>query len=247
LLDHRKLADVPAVTDLKERSLQGLHRFPHTELLIDFVRKAYETLELLDPTAVRNAVETQLLAPLTDDRLFELVVGFEIIDWLEHAGYRVKSQLVGGAGSVPLATFTGPTPLLLWWQRGLWNTLNGQGGQYLDILNANKMARQQLRPDLVLTTLDQSRILLIEVKQTRVADVSPERRGVLEAMAYLYDAGERFEDLPRPHALVVAWNANAIPGVGAVMVADQFNIPAAMERVVNAWSLPVPASAQAYG
>ena len=239
LLDHRKLADVPKVTDLAERSLQGLHRYPHTELLIDFVRRTRETVDLLEPSAVREVIEARLLAPLTDDRLFELVAGFKIIDWLESVGFETAPQLVGTAGRVPLATFTGPSNLTLWWQLGLWNILGSPGGAYRDILDANDMRRQQLRPDLVLVCNNPRRTLLIEVKQTGSEDASPERRGVLEAMAYLYDAAAALATLPTPQALVVAWDASTIPGLAPIVVSSQDSLADALGITMDAWGLTV--------
>jgi hypothetical protein len=78
---------------------------------------------------------------------------------------------------------------------------------------------------------------MIEVKQTEVEGAKPERRGLLEAMAYLHDAGEVITTNPKPNALVVGWNADASPGLDRIVVTSQDEIPGAVSLILEAWSV----------
>jgi hypothetical protein len=80
-----------------------------------------------------------------------------------------------------------------------------------------------------------ARLLIVEVKQTEVEGAKPERRGVLEAMAYLHDAGSRIDAYPSPAALVIGWNADASPGLDRIVVTSQNEIENAVAMVLDAW------------
>ena len=90
LLNHAKLTDVTAVAYLSERTLGSLHRYRHTEPLIEFVRSAREAIDLLHPERLQSVITTQLLAPASNDTLFEMLAGFELVDALIAHGYEQK-------------------------------------------------------------------------------------------------------------------------------------------------------------
>lgn len=235
LLMHAKLSEVTQVESLPERTLVGLRRYRQTGPLIEFVRTAREAIDLLDPRRVEEVISSQVLAPLSDDALFELQAGFAIADALVASGYKEDRRLID-AEAVPFGTFHGAYNLTLWWQRSPWTAVfTGLGGRYKDTLDANGMSSASLRPDFLLSCASPPRLLMIEVKQTAVENAGPERRGVLEAMAYLHDLGAQLDGYPVPRALVIGWDASASPGISPIIVANQDRIAAAIDLVLTSW------------
>ena len=98
------------------------------------------------------------------------------------------------------------------------------------------MTLAPLRPDLLLIPESPPRLLIIEVKQTETETSKPERRGLVEAMAYIHDAASILHQRPEPNALVVGWNASATPGFDSVVDTDQDHTLTAIELILDAWS-----------
>jgi hypothetical protein len=237
LLNHTKLTDVTAVAYLPERTLESLHRYPHTEPLIEFVRSAREAIDLLHPERLQSVITSQLLAPASNDTLFEMLAGFELVDALIAQDYEQQVELITEE-RVPFAVLRGPLKLTMWWQRSIWTVLGDNIlSRYRRALVASHMPPGALRPDFLLVSDSPPRLLMIEVKQTEVEGAKPERRGLLEAMAYLHDAGEVITTNPKPNALVVGWNADASPGLDRIVVTSQDEIPGAVSLILEAWSV----------
>jgi len=237
LAAHRKLVAVTVVPHLSERTLESLRRYRHTEPLIRFVRQVRHALYDLHPESLDAIITSQLLMPATDDTLFELMAGFLITDALIKNGGRQSFRLIAGGG-VPFAQLDAPLPITIWWQRSLWALQAAGDGQsrYEGTLRAASMTLGKLRPDFLIVCHDPPRLVVVEVKQTADAAARPERRGVLEAMAYLHDAQDVFRRYPYPHALVVGWNARAIPGEGQIVVANQDNVADAVASLLDNWN-----------
>lgn len=229
LLRHVKLGDVTPIHAMSERSLVALHRYQHTDSLIDFVRRYREAVEQLDAAAVQDVVNDRILAPLTDDRLFELLVGFAIADELSKRGYKAHVDLL--APDRPFGRFIGPHHISLYWQRPTWGLYAHakDKSRYSASLAANRMPPGLLRPDFILVAGVNRRPLVIEVKQTARHGETPERMGVRETMAYLHDAQTLFNQIPIPHGWVVGWNAHADPASSEIMVSSQTGIAAALD------------------
>lgn len=238
LLGHTKLRAVTAVDHLPERTLESLQRHRHTEPLIRFVRSVREGLGDMDPATVEATIASQLLGPATDDVLFELMTGFDILDGLTRRGFTHLPHLVTG-GAAPFASLSGRAALTIWWQRSLWTTrLAGKSpSRYTETLEAAVLGPGRLRPDFIVSSADPARLLLVEVKQTAVAGARPEKRGVLEALAYLHDAEEVLRSHPYPHALVVGWSAPATAAPGRIVVASQSTIDEAIGLVLDEWAI----------
>lgn len=236
LLLHRKLVDVRPVKHLPDRTLESLRRYPHTGPLIDFVQQAREGIELLHPAAVRAIVNARILAPLTDDRLFELLVGFRITKALRDLGFVERWDLIESGSQ--FAVLDGPVRILMYWQRHTWGVYPAKGhtSHYRQILDAAAMQRGSLRPDFLLVAGLERRPLFVEVKQTRRDDQGPERAGVAEMLAYLRDADHLIADWPPPYGLVVGWNASGTPALAEVIVSDQNSVKSAVALVVSAWT-----------
>lgn len=180
-------------------------------------------------------IETQLLAPASNDTLFELMAGFKIIDALVREGFREHFELIEG-GPTPFGRLLGPLELTIWWQRSIWRLLgHREDSRYRQALLASRMPLGALRPDFVIMSSSPRRIPMVEVKQMTVDKAKPERRGLREAMAYLDDANSLLSILPGPHALVIGWNATASPGLSRVVVTNQDEIGDAVRLVANEW------------
>jgi hypothetical protein len=109
--------------------------------------------------------------------------------------------------------------------------------KYAKILAKAEMSSMRLRPDFLLAAEEPKRLLMVEVKQTAVEDAKPERRGVVEAMAYIHDAEDLLTAYPYPHALVVGWDASATPEIGEeIAVANQGNLSVAIHKILHSWS-----------
>jgi hypothetical protein len=114
---------------------------------------------------------------------------------------------------------------------------------YQNILVAAGMRRSTLRPDFLLLLENPFRLLMVEAKQSRLEDVTPDRRGILEAMAYIRDCQDVLVGLPPPHALVVGWNATGKPAVSPIVVSDQGSVGVAVDLILDQWSVAATAPA----
>jgi hypothetical protein len=236
---HAKLAEVRQVKSISESLLAILARRPDAAPFVRFARLVRDGFDNADPETLREVLGARLLAPASDDRLFELLVGFRIVETLEKIGYMAGRLHILPTANVPFARLRkGSSEIELWWQRPIWaldHTIESSGRYHQTLLQAG-MRKSSLRPDFVLFQPSPRRHLLIEAKQTSLAGISAERRGITEALAYVHDAELLFADHPEPHALVVAWNATGQPGDAAVMVCDETGVPASIERTLRRWS-----------
>ena len=126
----------------------------------------------------------------------------------------------------------------LWWQRPLWEFTEGRFlGRYAEALRAASLSTSHLRPDFVLIAKRPAHCLLVEVKLTQRDEYSPDRRGIVDALAYLQDADQALTGFPEPHALVIAWNSKAAPAPARVVVANQDEIELAMTMILDTWAM----------
>jgi hypothetical protein len=236
LLGHTKLTDVTEVEFIPERTLESFRRFRHAEPLVTFVRSVREAIDLFDTTRLRATINSQVLAPLTDDRLFELMVGFDLVEAFVEQGFRQDVDLV--EPGVPFARFRWPYPVEIYWQRSPWRIFPSERAhsRYRQTLRSARMPVAALRPDFFLVVGTERRPMIVEVKQTTREGSRPERRGILDAMAYLHDAQDVVARVDKPHALVVAWNARATPALDEIVVASQDTLKNAVELLLAAWS-----------
>jgi hypothetical protein len=235
-LAHRKLHDVTAVRRLPDRVLASLRRHSLTGPVLEFNRRATEVLEDFSPAAIRKIVSEALLVPSKPDVLFELVVGFALLDAFRDHGYSLQ-RLALVPGRTPFARlWEGTREARLYWHHPLWS-IHGDPSQsvYRRILADAGMTLRHLIPDFLIVQDEPRRVLIVEVKLTEREAYRADRRGILDAMAYLHDAGGELRGLPEPHALVVAWNAEGRPRQGRVLVADQDQIGAAVALILRQW------------
>ncbi len=223
-------------------------RYPELFEIDRFVQMLIGLIDDPNADAVRAVLEERVLAPADASDIFELLVGYRIVDALRARGF-------GELRSPTLRTDDLRLPLSrlasaqlgrvdVWWDQSVWRVLGGsavQASVLRRVLDAAKMSPAAFRPDLTLHFRDLRRIFVIEVKATGKL-VARERDGIREALAYLKDGEALFAGHAEPHAMVVAWNATGAPwaegATGApVVVADQDHIAEGVDRLLSAASV----------
>jgi hypothetical protein len=182
-------------------------------------------------------MKTQLLTPATEDRLFELMVGFSLVDALCARGFRERRVWLVGDPGFPFAELINEGQRLrVYWQRAVGQLVPELPVEsfFSSVLRAAQMSASSLRPDFVILRDEPFSVLMVEVKHTLNQKTS-ERRGIVEMLAYLKDCEEVLSGLPRPVGLVVAWGATGRPSLNDVMVADFPDIPAAVDTMLLGW------------
>lgn len=239
LLSHAKLQQATEVADLPERTLgmlerRGLHTF------VAFWRSYRDAVRELRAEGVAEVVQRQLLAPAKDADLFELLVGFRLLDLFQSRGLTVQfGGLIPDRGH-SFATVSGDQlDLAVWWQRSPWGILpswSGYSSTYHDVLDAARMTRSTLRPDFLLDVVrPRPETLLVETKHTSREGVAPDRAGVFDALAYLRDGQQRLINATAPHALVVAQNSDARPALREVMVSGPDSLADVVDLLLDVW------------
>jgi hypothetical protein len=237
-LAHAKLRGVTSVRTLPERTLNSLSKFRHAEPLTTFARLYREAVFELTPRVTREVIERRLLAPATRDRLFELSVGFSLIDALASSGFRERRTRLLPASAIPFRILTrGTTQITIWWQRPVWSVLglDSRKGAYGQVLRSANMSHSSLRPDFTVHAEPGGCVLVVEVKLTEREGETRDRVGIRDALGYLHDLGPALDEVPEPHALVVAWNADGTPGQGKILVCDQDAIGDAVAAALRSW------------
>ncbi len=232
----KKLDEVTLVRTVPEPVLRSLTRFRGVEPIIDFLRTVREAVDELDPGRLKHVLGSLALVPTTDDKLFELMVGFSILDHARAAGRRVMLRVLPGRRGV-FAVLEGDPTLRLYWQKSVAVVMGGGRGRYQEIrVKAGLTGRSPLRPDFLLVSGDLERILLVEVKHTGREDKGAVHAGVTDALAYLYDLDTSLSRFPSPRALVVAWGTSAKPNAESdVVITGYETIAPAVASIAEAW------------
>jgi len=238
LARHAKLRDVRLVEALPAHALRGALRLPGAKALVDFVNLHREAVDEQAPSAVHDVITRQLLVPGQPDRLFELYVGFRLVDELARLGYHQTEHHLLPHRSLPFARLRREDEqVVIWYQRSLRVIFpSAEQGRYRETLGAAGLQESALRPDFVLVRDPGDQVLLIEVKFSAVEDDSADRRGIRDVFSYLHDHRAFLERRRRPRALVVAWDSVAKTAPSDVMVASQNSLKEAVEVVFQSWS-----------
>lgn len=204
-----KLKGIPPVVPAAGQ-LASLARRRDVGPVVAFAQSVQEAYHQLDRSVTEAVVNSRLLAPSSDATLFELLVAFRLMRAIEDSGLPpARRRLIEPDRSHPLARFDTPSgPLTVWWQRSAFPIVADGPGLYADALRDAGLSASALRPDLIVQFPDDDRFVLVEIKHT-IADEPPVRAGVSDALLYLMDAREHFDGQPFPHALVVAYGAEA--------------------------------------
>lgn len=238
LLLDPKLSKLQARRQVSLRNLDGLvARRPQVADLVQFVRKYVSGIIEGDSARLIELLESQFLAPAQESSLFELQVGFAILDVLESCGFVIEPPLpLIPGGTAPFATLRrGDATAVVYWQRSAWVLAPKavKSGEWWKVLEANKLSKQPLRPDFIVEMPEMAQRFLVEVKLTGLVDRSPDRDGIRDALAYLVDAKQLFQDYPLPHALVVAWNSSAVElRESAIRIVSQTTLRSTLESII---------------
>ncbi|KAF0957308.1 hypothetical protein [Rhodococcus sp. T7] len=228
LLLHPKLSKVRRVDARSLRHTDDLvSRRPLAKDLVDLVHQYVAGIVEGDTDELRRLLERQFLAPDDDSRLFELQVGFDLLTALQTCGFAIDPPLPllpGGKAPFALVRKNGGQGSI-YWQRPAWVLAPdlSQSGAWWRTLDDNNLPKQPLRPDFVVDLPAINRRFIVEVKLTSLAEGSPDRDGLRDAIAYLADADDVFREYEPPHAIVVAWNSTATNGnpLGVIRVCSQ--------------------------
>ena len=243
ILRSSKLAGVKSVPRISDRVMDGVVLRYGLGATCEFVRAVEDATGLSDHKSLRRILSDVLLVPEDPSRVFELQVGFAIIDALvELELEEVAPHLIPG-DRAPLGELQRPSDgarFRLWWQRSPWDIRQDipvTHSRYRQVLvDAQIAGKQPLRPDFVLEAPDRS-VLLIEVKHTLTLQ-TPERVGIRDMLAYLDDTEAIVSGQPYPHGLVVAWGATARPSRARVIVSDLDDVADAMGQILQRGGLP---------
>ena len=236
LLRHMKLGGVREFTSLGEAPLDvvGL-RFGIGPMVAYLVLLRDVLLRGRSDVIARLFGEV-MLTPSSDDRLLELLVGFEIVGALEALGLNLIQCQAWTGDKHPFATLADEERRLrIWSQRSLTTLANVPTGSssYVCVRKSNGLSASPLRPDYIVHDSRSGRVTIVEVKLSASDGRDQVRNGIVDALAYIKDREDLLGNIPHPSAIVVAWNAEGCPSVHSpVMVCSQDQLGSAAAAIL---------------
>ena len=234
LTRHPKLNGVRPYKHITEEQLNRADQRSGLWPIVSYIRFVRE-VDARDPDAVARLLDEVVTAPASDDRIFELQVGFRLVEELIGAGWTLELLQAVAGSRLPFARLAKDEASLVIWQQRALSTLPLQVGQsrYSEYRRLNGLSSSGLIPDYVIE--HQERVMLLEVKLTTrdtLRGASDHvKAGLIDVMAYLHDYPIITEG-PLPRAVVVAWGTAAAPKVESTVavcdlhqlgfIADQF-------------------------
>jgi hypothetical protein len=235
LLAHGKLAGVRPLGSLGEGRLAHLERRPDFTPVCDYLRWVRDGVEARERGALHAILSSAVLAPSENSALFELLVGFRMVDHLMDRHFAVRRLQAMPNRGVPFAVLSRQQrTVTLWRQRGLGSVLDlgPEHSLYSTIRTAQGLRSRALIPDYVMEF--DGRVLPVEVKLAEREGVAHLRTGLVEALAYIKDFDAALAGQPLPHALVVAWDVDVQPAPGqTVMISSQVTLPEALDTLLG--------------
>jgi hypothetical protein len=225
-----KLSDVNPLRQVTEAQLDRVESRYGMQPIVDYIRFVKDVLERHETRAIRSLLTDVVLSPSTDDRLFELVVGFGLVSAFKGRGFVVDSiQAIAGRKEPFAALSKDGNRLSIWYQRSpsQVSTLPPEPSAYRQIRIENGLKPSSLRPDFILHDALTDRVVAVEVKLSASDGCNQVRTGITDALAYIKDRPDLFDSESTPGAVVVAWNAQSEPSPHSrVMVCSQDQISA---------------------
>jgi hypothetical protein len=245
-----KLGGASRVRRIHRHTLDALaNRGEREQTLVRWLRRYEEMIELSDIDALVEVLQQQAFAPDADDRLFELEVGFDLVQAIEELGFSAHLGLLESARKSPFATLTtGKRTATLWWDRALVSTgdpiLVGCPSRYRNLLADAQLTGGPLRPDFIVELTNPDRYLIVEVKLytagRQESGDEAARVGLRETLAYLADIDGALDHQQGPVGLVVSWDTSGRPETSSqIMISDQHHIAKAMDAWMRHDSAPV--------
>lgn len=187
------------------------------------------------PGALRRLFDDVVLTPAEDDRLFELQVGFAIVEAFTKVSWTLELLQVIAGAKLPFAVLKkGDSEIRVWHQRSLGSLgIIPGSSRYSEYRVANRLKASSLLPDFVIE-LPGNRTVLVEVKLTTRLTTAHVRQGISDAMAYLHDWPALTVANETPHALVVAWGTEAVPSLDSPVAVCGLGSVAVLSQLANA-------------
>lgn len=233
----RKLGGASRVRRIHLHTLDALaDRGELEQTLVRWLRRYEEMIELSDIDSLVEVLQEQAFAPHTDDRLFELEIGFDLVQAIEDLGFSPHPGLLDS--KTPFATLTtDKRTATLWWDKALVSTSGGILGspsRYMDLLDDAQLTGNPLRPDFIVGLTNPDRYLIVEIKlytaEERESGDHAARIGLRETLAYLADINGALDHQQGPVGLVVSWDTSGKPETSSrIMISDQHHIVQAMD------------------
>jgi hypothetical protein len=224
-----KLAGVRPLPDPSERQLERVEQRYGMQPTVHYLRHLRDVLTRRAPETVTALFSEVVLAPASNADLFELKVGFDVVDGLVGQGFRLERLQAIAENPQPFAELTrGDNRIVVWYQKALGRIPNLALGSsvYGEVRKANGLRTASLRPDFVLVDHAANRIVLLEVKLKESTESGQPHvsRGIADAFAYLHDYPQ-LAGQPTPRVVVVGWGATSTPSVTSeVTVCSQQNV-----------------------
>lgn len=215
-----KLARVRPINFVTEDQLARVAERPGMADVVEFLELSRDALSLV-PSAVERVLSEAVIAPADDDTLFELEVGFRLVEVLVAKGFAIELLQAIRGTPFPFAELRrGDDRIQIWYQRSLRALRKDTHSLYSSIRSANGLRASSLIPDFILR-LPGGRTVVVEAKLTHRSTRGHVRHGISDALAYLLDTHDVFAGHAFPHAVVVAWDVNSTPNATArIAVAD---------------------------
>lgn len=235
---HVKLGGVRPLEDPTEAQLERVAGRFGMLPIVEYIRHVRAVLGDRDERAIRQLLRDVVLEPSSNDRLFELLVGFRLVDELVANGWTLSSlQAIAGSRDPFAVLARDGHQVNVWDQRAPASIPGVPPGPstYKTIRELNGLRSASLRPDFVVRDRT-GRMLVIEVKLSESDGRGQVRNGITDAMAYLMDRPDLYEHQSLPHAAVVCWDARSIPNPESrVMVCSQYRV-SDIAAVVRSWA-----------
>lgn len=234
LIHHPKIAHVYG--RIREQELASLERREQVRVLVDFLRMHRAIFERRDPAAAVTSLESLVLAPTATPSLFELFVGFRLIEAFETLGF-VRQRpwgLLGGRS--PLAVMTaGDMRITLVWQNAIATWSDGGPGRAQAIAAENQVRVGALRPDL-LVVFDQGGHKTVRFGEIKYYDstVRGVSDGLIDALGYLKDSESLYVgDTGHPRGFVVVAGADASPAAAEIAIGSENDLVSIARLLVD--------------
>ena len=207
----------------------------HYAAVIGAYDRLVSLVEQMDRSAVRNAVENAGLVTADEPVLFELLTTFRILAALKRLGWQMKPFTLFHGHVHTSGRHRDGRTLDLWYQGGP-PDLTDQS-RYREVLHAHGLARQRLRPDLVLhwpAADGHRRWLLVECKLSQSGGVARAARHALaDLLMYRRDFSHALAAIPNPYGLGVAWGADLHPDTSSeITLCTPDTLQAAMHQII---------------
>lgn len=237
LMRHAKLAQARDISFVPAQQLDRFRERTHLADVADFVDDCQCVTAMSDLTSLKRLLGRSVLAPVTDDKLYELLVGFRLIDAFEENGYHERRDNIRGLAGVPFSVLEDSCGdvVSIWKEASVFDLREASsfGSVFAETLYLAGVPRSSLRPDF-LVEFETRPCLIVEVKHTLRTGKTRDRDGIRDAMAYLKDAEDLEPDFNGARALVVAYGTPAKPHPSAeIMVADEDGVSMAVKHVLS--------------